>query len=45
MEIESMTSESGVIFSDGIEVDALEFNAGTIAAIGVATRKARLVVP
>ena len=45
MEIESMTSESGVIFSDGIEADALEFNAGTIAAIGVATRKARLVVP
>jgi NAD kinase len=45
MVIESMTSENGVIFSDGIEADALEFNAGTIATIGVAARKARLVVP
>jgi hypothetical protein len=45
MKIESMTSENGVIFSDGIEADALEFNAGTIATIGVAARKARLVVP
>ncbi len=45
MVIESMTSESGVIFSDGIEADALEFNAGTIATIGIAARKARLVVP
>lgn len=41
--VESMTPENGVIFSDGIESDALEFNAGTIATIGVATRKARLV--
>jgi hypothetical protein len=45
MEIESMTPENGVIFSDGIEADALEFNAGTIATIGVAARKAHLVVP
>ncbi|MBL8794910.1 MAG: hypothetical protein JNM56_13460 [Planctomycetia bacterium] len=45
MEIESMTPENGVIFSDGIEADVLEFNAGTIATIGVAARKARLVVP
>lgn len=45
MVIESMTPENGVIFSDGIEADALEFNAGTIATIGVASRKARLVVP
>jgi len=45
MEVESMTAENGVIFSDGIEADALEFNAGTIATIGVAARKARLVVP
>jgi hypothetical protein len=45
MEIESMTSENGVIFSDGIEADALEFNAGTIATIGIAARKASLVVP
>jgi NAD kinase len=45
MVIESMTSENGVIFSDGIEADALEFNAGAIATIGIAARKARLVVP
>jgi NAD kinase len=45
IEIESMTPENGVIFSDGVEADALEFNAGTIATIGVAPRKARLVVP
>jgi hypothetical protein len=45
MEIESMTPENGVIFSDGVEADALEFNAGTIATIGVAPRKARLVTP
>jgi hypothetical protein len=45
MVIESMMPENGVIFSDGIESDALEFNAGTIATIGVAARKARLVVP
>lgn len=43
--IESMTPENGVIFSDGIEADALEFNAGTIATISIASRKARLVVP
>jgi hypothetical protein len=43
--LESMTPENGVIFSDGIESDALEFNAGTIATIGVAARKAHLVVP
>jgi len=45
MVIESMTAENGVIFSDGIEADALEFNAGTIATIGVAYQKAHLVVP
>jgi hypothetical protein len=43
--IESMTPENGVIFSDGIEADTLEFNAGAIATIGVAAQKARLVVP
>jgi hypothetical protein len=44
MEIESMTPENGVIFSDGVEADFLEFNAGTIATVGVAERKALLVV-
>lgn len=45
MVVESMTPENGIIFSDGIEADALEFNAGTIATIGVAAQKARLVIP
>jgi len=36
--------ENGVIFSDGIEADFLEFNAGTTAVIGVAGRAGRLVI-
>ncbi len=44
MEIQSMTPTGGVIFSDGIEQDFLEFNSGTIARIGVAPQRATLVV-
>jgi NAD kinase len=40
----SLMSESGVIFSDGIESDYLEFNAGTRAVIAPAAKKGRLVV-
>ena len=36
---------NGVIFSDGIEEDHLDFNSGTIATIGLADRTLRLVVP
>jgi hypothetical protein len=43
-EIESLTPQDGVIFSDGVEADFLEFNAGAIARIGVAPRRAQLVV-
>jgi hypothetical protein len=43
--IESMMSEGGVIFSDGVESDFLQFNAGTIARVRSAAQKARLVVP
>ena len=43
--IESRMATGGVIFSDGIESDFLAFNAGTIARIGVADQRARLVVP
>lgn len=43
--IESRMATGGVIFSDGIESDFLTFNAGTIASIGVAEQRARLVVP
>lgn len=40
----SQTSESGVIFSDGIERDFIQFNSGTRATITVAEKKGRLVV-
>jgi hypothetical protein len=36
--------ENGVIFSDGIEADFLEFSSGMVASIGVADRCGRLVV-
>ena len=43
LELESMMSGGGVIFSDGIETDFLSFNSGTIAKIGIAEEKAHLV--
>jgi hypothetical protein len=43
--VESRMATGGVIFSDGIEADFLAFNGGTIARIGVADQRARLVVP
>jgi NAD kinase len=42
--IVSLMAESGVIFSDGIESDYLEFNAGTRAVIAPAAKKGKLVV-
>ena len=42
--LESQMAEHGVIFSDGIENDFLEFNSGTQASIGLAERKGVLVV-
>ena len=42
--IESLMGENGVIFSDGIEQDFIEFNSGTKATITIAKRKGRLVV-
>jgi hypothetical protein len=36
-------AENGVIFSDGIENDFLEFNSGTQATIEIAERKGVLV--
>ena len=41
--LESQMSENGVIFSDGIEKDFLEFNSGTKAIIGIAEKKGVLV--
>lgn len=40
----SEMAEHGVIFSDGIEADFVEFNAGTLATISPAERSGRLVV-
>lgn len=40
----SHMAENGVIFSDGIEQDFLEFNSGTRAVISLAARQGRLVV-
>jgi hypothetical protein len=36
-------AENGVIFSDGIEKDFLEFNSGTQAVIALAERKGVLI--
>jgi NAD kinase len=43
LRLDSLMAENGVIFSDGIEKDFLEFNSGTQAVIGVAERKGLLV--
>lgn len=42
--LESQMSESGVIFSDGIEKDFVEFNSGTSATITVADKRGYVVV-
>jgi len=42
--VESFMPQNGIIFSDGIQSDFLEFNSGAIAEIGVAKEKAILVV-
>lgn len=43
LQLESQMAENGVIFSDGIERDFLEFNSGAQAVIGIAERKGVLV--
>ena len=42
--LESRMPENGVIFSDGIEKDYLEFNSGTQAVITVAEKKGALIL-
>jgi len=42
--IESHMPSKGVIFSDGIETDFINFNSGSVVEIGVASEKASLVV-
>jgi NAD kinase len=44
LQITSQMPEGGVIFSDGIEQDFLQFNSGSEAKISVATKKGYLVV-
>jgi len=43
LRLESLMPSSGVIFSDGIETDFLNFNSGAVATIGVAPETACLV--
>ena len=43
LNLSSLMAENGIIFSDGIEADFLEFNSGAEAQISVAERKGRLV--
>ncbi|WP_419032783.1 hypothetical protein [Dysgonomonas gadei] len=43
LRIESLMPTGGIIFSDGIESDFLQFNSGTIATIGIANETANLV--
>lgn len=44
LSIESHMPRGGVIFSDGVESDFLQFNSGAIASVGIAPEKARLVI-
>ncbi len=44
LQIYSQMPENGVIFSDGIEQDFVEFQAGTLATIGIADKQGHLVV-
>lgn len=39
----SQMSENGVIFSDGMESDAISFNAGVVVSIGISEKKGCLV--
>lgn len=43
MHIRSNMAENGVIFSDGIEEDYLQFNAGSVAKIAVSQRYGQLI--
>jgi NAD kinase len=44
LSVRSLMPENGVIFSDGIEADRLDFNSGAEAQITLATRQGRLIV-
>jgi NAD kinase len=42
--VSSLMPENGVIFSDGIEADFLEFNSGVTASITLAQKQGRLII-
>ena len=44
LKIESHIASKGVIFSDGIEADFVNFNSGSVVEIGIAKEKASLVI-
>jgi NAD kinase len=44
LSVRSLMPENGVIFSDGIEADRLDFNSGTEVQIALAEREGRLIV-
>ncbi len=43
LRFESLMPEGGVIFSDGVEADAVAFNSGAVATVRAAARRTRLV--
>ena len=44
LRIASQMAENGVIFSDGMEQDYLEFNSGAVATVGICEKHGNLVV-
>jgi NAD kinase len=44
LRLESHMPDGGVIFSDGVEADAIDFNSGAIVEIGAAAHRTQLVV-
>ncbi len=42
--VESQMPSGGVIFSDGVEADHLQFNSGAIVTVGIAPERANLVI-
>jgi NAD kinase len=43
LSLESLMPENGIVFSDGVEADAVQFNSGTKVVISIAKEKAILV--
>jgi NAD kinase len=43
LRMESLMPDGGVIFSDGVEADAIAFNSGAVAAVRTSARRTRLV--